>query len=83
MSPVTNLHGRGAVAGFGQGLFQTQLMHYTNAIGTELDAGTHFAECRGLFEQVDIERSASERERGCQATDPAPGDQYMCHGKPG
>src|SRR5580658_4647529 len=59
-------------------LLQSESMEDSRRVGAYLDAGANLAQLGGLFEHLNVEASASKRQRGCQAADPC-SDHYNSH----
>ena len=59
-------------------LFESEAMKDSRRVGTYLDAGADLAQLGGLFEHLNVDASASKRQRSGEAAD-AGADDYYSH----
>ena len=59
-------------------LFESEPIENSRRVGTYLDPGADLAQFGGLLEYLNLEPSASKRQRGCEAADPG-ADYYDSH----
>ena len=57
-------------------ILEAQPIEDSRRVGTYLDAGADLAQFSGLLEHVNIETSASKRQRGGKAANPGADDNY-------
>src|SRR5712691_401183 len=74
--PVANLHGQRPYSIFAHRTRQAHPLQYPAGIGTDLDAGANFTQCRCLLEDLNLDSSPAQRQRGDEPANSCPDDDH-------